>query len=138
MPQPTPKYVFLFETMGGAPIFRAIAGRKVILVVASAKRPLAYRVVFALYGLPARIIYKKEWMRGPEGVDHLEYVPTKKDIHFLKEFKGLIPHLATPQGRAQLKTLLFTFYPERIDELREWLPSIVNFSPATSHEEVKA
>ena len=117
-----PSSIFLFEE---GPIFRAIDHGEELLYIdlkASKSSSMAYRIVFALYGLPAKIVYKGPG-RTPKDVDHLEYYPAHRDIMFVRGLKRILPKLSKDgeEGKDKLRALIYNFYDDKLDTVREWV-----------------
>ena len=108
--------VFLFEK---GPIFKAYDRGELILEVDPKKskaHKLAYHVLFVLYGLPAKIIYRGHGM-SPKDVDHLEYYPAFKDLMFVRNLKRLLPNLSMDK----LTALIKSFYEDKVGRVEEYL-----------------
>ena len=118
-----PKHtIFLFEE---GPVFRALDQGDELLRIdpkASKSYALAYRVVFALYGLPAKIVYNGP-RRTPKDVDHLEYYPTHRDLMFVRGLKRILPKLSRDrkEGKDKLRALINNFYDDKLDTVKEWV-----------------
>lgn len=112
----TPTTIFLFEK---GPIFKAYDRGELILEVdpsLSNPHKMAYHVLFVLYGLPAKIIYKGPGM-GPKDVDHLEYSPTYRDLMFVRNLKRIIPNFSIDKVRSLIKS----FYEDKLGRVEEYL-----------------
>ena len=118
-PKPT---VFVFVD---GPVFKAFEHGEEVLTIDPRKsraNNLAYRVCFALYGLPAKIVYRGPG-RTPKDVDHLEYVPVHRDLMFVRALKRILPKLYRDpgEGKDELRALLQNFYEDKMDTVREWV-----------------
>lgn len=114
--------IFFFEE---GPVFRALDRDGEILRIdptVSRSYAMAYRVVFALYGLPAKIVYKGS-KRTPKDVDHLEYYPVHRDIMFIRGLKQVLLELSKNKegGYDKLRALILNFYGDKLDTVREWV-----------------
>lgn len=95
---------------------------------------VGYHVLFVLYGLPAKIIYKGP-SRDPRDVDHLEYWATNRDFVFLRNFKRLLSHLDSPRALEKLLSLVNSFYgEEKADKVKEYLSAWGFWAKALSHD----
>lgn len=128
MRKPPLSSVFLFEE---GPKFRAWDRGELILEVdpkRSKAHKLAYHVLFVLYGLPAKIIYRGPGM-SPKDVDHLEYYPVPKDLMFVRNLRRLLPNLSMDK----LVALIKSFYEDKMERVEEYLEAWGLISSLSNH-----